>query len=136
MRPARIQMRRTKGWRLPEGGVYVGRPTRWGNPFVVGDGPLSFHGYEHGGVGQYGTGAGQADMTIPDTGLSAAMAVALYRDVLEDIVDHPQDDIDREIRMALLDLRGQALACWCPVDEPCHADVLLAIANGPKARLT
>jgi len=27
------------------------------------------------------------------------------------------------------DLRGKNLACWCPLDQPCHADVLLAIAN-------
>lgn len=34
--PRRIQRRRTKGWRMPENTVYVGRPTRWGNPYVVG----------------------------------------------------------------------------------------------------
>jgi hypothetical protein len=33
--PARIQMRRTKGWRKPENVIYVGRPTRWGNPYRV-----------------------------------------------------------------------------------------------------
>ncbi len=33
--PKRIQMRRTKGWRKPENVVYVGRPTRWGNPYSV-----------------------------------------------------------------------------------------------------
>lgn len=27
------------------------------------------------------------------------------------------------------DLRGKDLACWCPLDEPCHADVLIEIAN-------
>lgn len=27
-------------------------------------------------------------------------------------------------------LRGYNLACWCPLDQPCHADVLLDIANG------
>ena len=26
-------------------------------------------------------------------------------------------------------LRGKNLACWCPFDQPCHADVLLKIAN-------
>jgi hypothetical protein len=26
-------------------------------------------------------------------------------------------------------LRGAHLACWCPLDGPCHADVLLRIAN-------
>ena len=27
------------------------------------------------------------------------------------------------------ELRGKNLACWCPLDEPCHADVLLRLAN-------
>ena len=31
--PLRIQRKRTKGWKMPEGAVYVGRPTMWGNPF-------------------------------------------------------------------------------------------------------
>lgn len=34
--PKRIQRKRTKGWKMPEGTVYVGRPTQWGNPFAVG----------------------------------------------------------------------------------------------------
>ena len=27
------------------------------------------------------------------------------------------------------ELSGKDLACWCPLGEPCHADVLLKIAN-------
>jgi len=27
------------------------------------------------------------------------------------------------------ELRGKDLACWCPLDQPCHADVLLELAN-------
>ena len=27
------------------------------------------------------------------------------------------------------ELSGRDLACWCPVDQPCHADVLLELAN-------
>jgi hypothetical protein len=27
-------------------------------------------------------------------------------------------------------LAGRTLACWCPLDQPCHADVLLLLANG------
>lgn len=34
--PTRIQRKRTKGWRMPADVVYVGRPTKWANPFVVG----------------------------------------------------------------------------------------------------
>ncbi|EPX82062.1 hypothetical protein Salmuc_02429 [Salipiger mucosus DSM 16094] len=26
-------------------------------------------------------------------------------------------------------LRGRDLACWCPLDRPCHADILLELAN-------
>ena len=35
--PERIQRKRTRGWRMPEGAVYVGRPTKWGNLFKVGE---------------------------------------------------------------------------------------------------
>ena len=35
MTPQRIQRRRTKGWRMPTGAVYVGRGTPWGNPWMV-----------------------------------------------------------------------------------------------------
>ena len=31
----------------------------------------------------------------------------------------------------IVQLRGKDLACWCSLDEPCHADVLLEIANRP-----
>lgn len=34
--PQRIQRKRVKGWRMPEGAVYVGRPTEWGNPWRPG----------------------------------------------------------------------------------------------------
>ena len=35
MSPQRIQRKRTKGWRMPKDAVYVGRPGRWGNPFIA-----------------------------------------------------------------------------------------------------
>jgi hypothetical protein len=28
------------------------------------------------------------------------------------------------------ELAGRDLACWCPLDGPCHAEVLLETANG------
>jgi hypothetical protein len=31
------------------------------------------------------------------------------------------------------ELRGKNLACWCRLDQPCHADVLLELANAEKA---
>jgi hypothetical protein len=27
------------------------------------------------------------------------------------------------------DLAGKDLACWCPLDQPCHADVLLELVS-------
>jgi Domain of unknown function (DUF4326) len=35
-RPRRIQLKRTKGWRLPDNTVIISRPTKWGNPFRIG----------------------------------------------------------------------------------------------------
>jgi hypothetical protein len=35
--PRRLQLRRTKGWRTPEGAVVVARPTKWGNPHRLRD---------------------------------------------------------------------------------------------------
>ncbi|BDZ46703.1 DUF4326 domain-containing protein [Naasia aerilata] len=50
-------------------------------------------------------------------------AVAEFREaLLENRLDITVDDVRRQ-------LRGQNLACWCPLDRPCHADVLLEVAN-------
>lgn len=39
--------------------------------------------------------------------------------------------IAREIPDYFEPLRGKNLACWCSLDKPCHADVLLELANAP-----
>lgn len=88
----RVQWRRTRGWRKPPGAVYVGRPSRWGNP--------------------YGT--------KPP---ASAEAVDRYRDdLVAGRLGVAVEDVRRE-------LRGKDLGCWCPLDQPCHADVLLDVAN-------
>lgn len=46
-------------------------------------------------------------------------SVNLFR---HSMTDHMRD----KVRLAL---RGKHLACWCRPGEPCHADVLLEIAN-------
>lgn len=111
--PSRLQRRRTKGWRLPEGAVYVGRPTMWGNPWRIGE-----------------TG-------IPD----AAEAVRRFRAAVLGFASngsfcppqaHPDSHIGRIVAKAA-ELRGRDLACWCPLDRPCHADVLLELANADPA---
>lgn len=79
---------------MPEGAVYVGRPTKWGNPYTV------------------------------DEHTSPVYAVNLYREFWENEIDICPDN-----QMDIDELRGKDLACWCPLDQPCHADVLLELAN-------
>lgn len=103
--PIRIQRKRTKGWRVPKGAIYVGRPTRWGNPYRAG-----------------ATVLGRSirdphEIVVRD----AAHAVSLYRN---DFLHHQQRSAD-----LVAELRGHDLVCWCPLDQPCHADVLLELAN-------
>lgn len=100
-KPMRVQRKRTKGWKMPPNTVYVGRPTKWGNPYRVGQsvGPKA-------------------------EPMSAKNAVAAYRY----FVIANQESAER-FRLPIKDLRGKNLACWCPLDKPCHADVLLEIAN-------
>jgi hypothetical protein len=114
---------------MPEGAVYVGRPTRWGNPFVVGTGQVSATGSMDGpGAGRYDSEDVRSyDLPLHD-GLTAAEVVALYRfDLLATIDDG--DPYYDDLREALDALRGHDLVCWCPLDQPCHADVLLDMAN-------
>ncbi|OBB15480.1 hypothetical protein A5731_00490 [Mycolicibacterium conceptionense] len=105
--PERIQRKRTKGWRMPEGAIYVGRGSQWGNPWRVGDRLLTV---ARPPLGE--TGYGREFVITPE------IAVAFYRQAFA--LDYP-DIVDA--------LRGHDLACWCPLDSPCHADVLLEIAN-------
>lgn len=92
----RIQRKRSKGWRMPENTVYVGRPTRWGNPWR----------------------AGIMGMSASEAVEAFAGQMALTR------LDDPE-----YFRRWLEPLRGKNLACWCPPGQPCHADVLLRLAN-------
>jgi hypothetical protein len=122
--PRRIQRLRTKGWRMPDGAIYVGRPTRWGNPFRVIKMKESGWGYR--GLGNT---CWSADDDSPWSKSDAAKyAVDAFRDMK---VNWSTGQPARSIynRDAEIVLAGHDLACWCPLDEPCHADVLLDIAN-------
>lgn len=100
--PVRIQLSRAKGWRMPPNTAKVDRTTRWGNPFKVGEeGPLGRTSPDAEGA----TGFFKAMMADPELRLEAG---------------YPDD---------LSPLRGKNLACWCRPGAPCHADVLLDLAN-------
>lgn len=116
--PERIQRRRTKGWRMPENTVYVGRGSVFGNPFTM-------------------AGCRDAGYVGSDEAISArcveAFRVWIATPYWRDNWDGPESEAARK---ALLDrlpsLRGKNLACWCPLGQPCHADVLLELANAPE----
>ena len=100
---------------MPEGAIYVGRPTKWGNPWRVGQ------------RNPFGT-------ITADNRHAAALYLGFA----------PQNET--LIAAAKVELAGHDLACWCglcdvhrehgkplgskcPYCEPCHADVLLELAN-------
>jgi hypothetical protein len=111
--PVRVQLRRAKGWRKPEGAIVVARPTKWGNPFTLGD-------------AKEWAGA-------TDDAHARRIAVAAFRDWIGGGIEYWQGDrCDNQRTNVLRDLHvltGYDLACWCPLDQPCHADVLLEMAN-------
>jgi hypothetical protein len=43
--------------------------------------------------------------------------------------DGPMGNHELDLDEARRELGGRDLVCWCPIDQPCHADVLLEIAN-------
>jgi len=76
---------------MPPNTIYVGRPSKWGNPFKIGvDG-------------------------------SREEVLRRYRTwVMEKVSQRPD---------FLAPLRGKNLACFCRITDPCHADILLELAN-------
>lgn len=100
--PERIQQRRTKGWRKPENTVSVARPSKWGNPFRI--------GYADPVTGE----------VIPDA------EVAVERFALH---IGPMGSFELDLAEVRRELGGKNLMCFCPLDQPCHADVLLELAN-------
>lgn len=112
----RIQMRRTAGWRKPEGVIYVGRPSKWGNPFRV-DWESRIPGWWlclPSNIGEV--------LVSPN---NVEQAVALYRLYMLSLIEQAEDDGSD----LLSPLRGKDLACWCANGKPCHADILLELAN-------
>lgn len=112
-RPLRIQRSRAKGSRLRAPNdlpiVCVTRPGPWGNPFssaLAGATPAQKRALRAEAVQRFRRALLSGDVSLPFT------------------VEHVRRD-----------LRGHNLACWCPLDEPCHADVLLEVANArPRSR--
>lgn len=93
---------------MPANTVSVARPGKWGTPFKVG-----------GRTVKVGKCVYEIDGGVPDNGFAVS---AFHINLLRGFLAISIDDVKR-------DLRGKNLACWCKPGEPCHADVLLSIAN-------
>lgn len=105
--------------RVPARAIYVGRrapglpASPWANPFRPGKlTPVTVYLGGH----PWTVGHPLAGCWPPDL----ESAVAWYRSLVEHTELHDQ------IRA---ELAGRDLACWCPLAGPCHADVLLEVAN-------
>ena len=141
--PVRIQLRRSKGWRMPDNTVKVDRTTKWGNPFNF---KAPAHCWTALAYGCKGDPAGRQEasviafrqwidagkpMLLTGCGLYAqkrgksAVAFATSPEVASP-VPPSMAQITRE-------LRGKNLACSCKPGTPCHADVLLELANQPTS---
>ena len=97
--PKRIQFKRKKGFKLPENCVRVTRPSRFGNPYKIGS-PRPF---ERGNI-----------------------------ETIEEVLQLFEDQLLFEMQgnpKYLESLRGKDLACFCKIENPCHADILLQYAN-------
>lgn len=119
--PIRIQLSRKKGWRMPENTVHVGRPTRWGNPYDV-----RRYGLDLSLAMFRNTAQGIWDCKlIPANAHQLSWIEWMYEDHqkwCKRIGQHP-------IEAMWQDLTGKNLACWCALDKPCHADILIELAN-------
>lgn len=104
--PQRIKLSRAKGWKMPANTVKVDRSTPWGNPFIVGK-----HGTREYCVELHKKLVNQGWLCLSTRNGDEQMAHL------------------RQVAGHLVELRGKNLACWCPLDKPCHADTLLRIAN-------
>lgn len=131
MSPQRIQLSRTKGWKMPENTVKVDRTTKYGNPF---------RDSEHSSYGESSVKLANGMYLMIDDWWTTATAVELFRQwVTNQTVMDPASD-NKPLTQARLParpdlslLRGKNLACWCKPGTPCHADVLLQLANQEPA---
>ena len=135
--PQRVQRQRKAGQPgIPPGAVYVGRPTKWGNPFEIHERRSEL--YITDGLNTHWTIQHTSDEGYD---LAHRRAVDLYRSWFESgdirgLTDLPGvtlpprlERIRRQLIGDVKNLAGYDLACWCPPGHPCHADALLEIAN-------
>lgn len=120
----RIQMSRQHPWRAENpDALIVARPSNWGNPFKVGGRYIWFMQLGWGYPSTRALGALAEGVVVVEI-KDRDEAVRWFRAWMRSRMTTAKVPVD------LNPLRGRDLACWCPLDQPCHADVLLELANG------
>jgi len=103
---------------MPDNSIYVGRPTKFGNPFKLVDGTIFYYCinrtilspwiiYDH----------GKSDYILED--------LIYYYELW--ITGKLTDSIGLPDLPDIKELRGKDLVCWCPLEKPCHVDVLIKL---------
>jgi hypothetical protein len=139
MSPQRIQLSRAKGWRMPENTVKVTRPGKWGNPFNFKPSECCWMALAY---GCRGDAAGRQEASVRAFREWIEAPPGSRTKEYTRRVMFGNDDKSIELGRAeageapsLADMRrdlaGRNLACWCKLGAPCHADVLLELANAP-----
>jgi hypothetical protein len=117
VRPQRMQVSRKAGFDLQAASralnglpaKLVTRPGKWGNPFSIDD-----------VAARYGL----------DRAAAQAKAVAMAGEWLRGSLDKQLSPGPAPSRAEIrAELAGHNLACWCRPGTPCHADVLIELAN-------
>lgn len=115
----RIQRKRTKGFKTPKNTVYVGRPTKFGNPFrLTPDGWIQYHK-----VGKI-IGSAWCYWSVSN-GFTLKDIVELYEQWIKGELKHNGLPTPPDIS----NLKGKNLSCFCSLQSPCHADILLKLSN-------
>lgn len=126
MVPIRIQRKRTKGSKMPPNTVSVTRPGPFGNPYVI-------LGHVSGWWLVCGPGIGGAGIRCGNEEGARLVAIKRFREAWLHALECAQRDRTPPVPFGkpvyLGPLKGKNLACFCRLDQPCHADVLLELAN-------
>jgi len=119
----RVQRKRTKGYKLPPNTKYVGRPTKWGNPFKLDpEGYIMIKNINKNIIDTYIYWSATSGFEIED--ICFLYKKWILGELEYNILPKPPD---------INELIGyDNLSCFCPLSKPCHADVLIEILNEKK----
>ena len=123
--PERIQRTRKKGGYKGQKPIYVGRPTKWGNPLKLMGGMIYIYAPYRRTVFNPWVFLRHAPGGIHDV-VDLFEKLLHYKHFSDPDLIHWANHFQK---LDLTELRGKNLSCWCRLYTPCHADILLKYAN-------